>query len=342
MTDPVERTVRTDRLAIRTWERGDGEPILFVHGNLSSGSAWYEQLRFLSSGYRGIAPDLRGYGSTEPAPVDATRGLRDWSDDLAALLEVEDISGCHVVGHSMGGGVAMQLALDHPDRIRSLTLVSAMSPYGFGGTRPDGTPCASDYAGSGGGVANPDLVRRIDEGDRSDESEASPRRVVRDLFFPSPELVREEDALVEAMLAGRIGDDFYPGDSVESSYWPYVSPGKRGVLNAISPRYCDLSSFASQGPAVPIMWLHGAEDRIIADGSLADLGTLGQLGAVPGWPGEDEFPPQPMVSQLRAVLEAHPGPLSTVWREGVGHFPFVQEPDRFAETLARHLDDARE
>lgn len=341
MDDPVERTIRTDRLAIRTWEAGDGEPVLLVHGNLSSGAVWYEQLHMLPTGFRGIAPDLRGYGATEPAPIDATRGARDWSDDLAALCEAEQLSGCHVVGHSLGGGVVLQFALDHPELVRSLTLVAAMSPYGFGGTREDGTPCADDYAGSGGGVANPELVRRIDEEDRSEESDFSPRRVVRELFFPSADVVRDEEAIVEAMLAGRVGEDFYPGDSVPSENWPYVAPGERGVLNAISPKHFDVSRFASDAPPVPVLWVQGEEDRIISDASLAELGTLGQLGAVPEWPGEEVFPPQPMVSQLRRVLEAHPGPLDAQWWEGVGHFPFVQQPERFAEALARHLEAAR-
>lgn len=340
MDDPVERTIRTDRLAIRAWEVGDGEPVLFVHGNLSSGTVWHEQLQLLPAGYRGIAPDLRGYGGTEPAPIDATRGPRVWSDDLAALAEAEGVTGCHVVAHSLGAGVAFQLALDHPGLVRSLALVAPMSPYGFGGTRADGTPCADDYAGSGGGVVNPELVRRLDEGDRSDESDFSPRRVARELFFPRPQDVRDEDAIVEAMLACRVGEDFYPGDFTPSENWPYVAPGERGVLNAVSPKYCNLAHFADEGPAVPVLWVHGDDDRVVGDASLADLGNLGKLGAVPTWPGEEAFPPQPMVAQVRAVLAAHAGDLEAQWWEGTGHFPFVQQPERFAEALARHLEAA--
>jgi pimeloyl-ACP methyl ester carboxylesterase len=54
--------------------------------------------------------------------------VRDFSDDLAALLDALDLDAVHVAGHSMGGGVALQLAIDHPPRVRSLVLVAPMSP----------------------------------------------------------------------------------------------------------------------------------------------------------------------------------------------------------------------
>lgn len=332
-------TVSTDRLDVHVHEAGpqDGEPVLFLHGNLSDGSVWAEQMGLLPEGFRGIACDLRGYGATDPEPIDATGGCRDWADDVASLVDALGLERFHLVAHSMGAGVALQLALDRPRAVRSIALAASMSPYGFGGTRLDGSLCAPDYAGSGGGAANPELVDRIAAGDRSTESPVSPRNVVRSLFFPDESLVRDEDAIVEAMLRTRTGEDHYPGDVVESPHWPHVAPGERGTLNAISPRFCDLSLFAEAGPPVPVLWVQGSEDRIISDASMVDLGNLGALGAVPGWPGDDTFPPQPMVSQTRELLEAHGGPLREEMWDGVGHFPFTQEPQRFAAALAEHL-----
>ena len=75
--DTPVRRVETARIAMAIRERGAGEPVVFMHGNVSSGGVWDEQLAALPDGLRGIAVDLRGYGETEPAPVDATRGLRD-------------------------------------------------------------------------------------------------------------------------------------------------------------------------------------------------------------------------------------------------------------------------
>ena len=80
--------VDTDRIRMRVLESGpaDGEPVVLVHGNLST-SRFYEHLMpELPPRYRVIAPDMRGFGDSEPAPLDATRGLADWADDTAALL----------------------------------------------------------------------------------------------------------------------------------------------------------------------------------------------------------------------------------------------------------------
>jgi pimeloyl-ACP methyl ester carboxylesterase len=58
-------------------------------------------------------------------------------------------------------------------------------------------------------------------------------------------------------------------------------------------------------PKPPILWVRGSDDMIVSDNSMFDFGTLGKMDLVPGWPGDDVFPPQPMVSQTRAVLEQY-------------------------------------
>lgn len=67
---------------------GDGGPVFFLHGNVSSSRFFEEALTALLDRYRGLASVLRGFGGTEAKPVDATRGLRDFSDDLHSLIEV--------------------------------------------------------------------------------------------------------------------------------------------------------------------------------------------------------------------------------------------------------------
>jgi pimeloyl-ACP methyl ester carboxylesterase len=98
--------VDTDRIRMRVLECGpaEGEPVVLVHGNLST-SRFYEHLMpELPSRYRVIAPDMRGFGDSEPAPLDATRGLADWADDTAALLRALDVTAPpHLVGWSTGG-----------------------------------------------------------------------------------------------------------------------------------------------------------------------------------------------------------------------------------------------
>ncbi len=107
------------------------------------------------------------------------------------------------------------------------------------------------------------------------------------------------------MLEMAIGDGNYPGDQVASANWPGTAPGESGVNNAISPRYCDLSGFADAADRPDVLWIRGDEDQIVSDASLVDLGHLGALGVVPGWPGPEVFPPQPMVGQMRAVLDRY-------------------------------------
>jgi len=335
--------VRTSRLNFHVLFAGppDGEPVVFIHGNVSSATFWEETMQALPAGFRAIAPDLRGYGESERRPVDATRGLRDFSDDLHALVEALGLTRFHLIGHSMGGGIAMQYAIDHAERILSLTLVDPLSPFGFGGTKDlEGTPCWPDYAGSGGGTANPEFVRRLAAGDRSEESDFSPRRVLRAFYGKAPFLHPREDVLVESMLRTAVGEENYPGDFQSSTNWPGVAPGTRGVNNAMSPEYCNLSAMAMIASKPPILWVRGADDTIVSDTSLFDFGYLGMLGVIPGWPGETIYPPQPMVAQTRAVLERYRAGGGRYREEVIpaaGHTPYLEQPGIFREILHAFL-----
>lgn len=327
---------RADTL-VRHDGRTSGEPVVLVHGNVSSSVFWEETLSALPDGFRGLAPDLRGFGGTEALPIDATRGLRDFSDDLVATHEALGVGRVHLVGWSMGGGVVMQYLIDHPDQVASLTLVNPVSPYGFGGTRGvEGTLVSPDGLGSGGGTANPDFVRRLIEQDATGADPASPRGVMNAFYFATqPPALREAD-LVRSMLSTRTGDDFYPGDRVDSAVWPYVAPGKRGVLNTMAPTYCNLTGITEVAPKPPVLWVRGSDDKIVSDASFFDLAMLGQAGALPGWPGEDAFPAQPMVTQTRAVLDryrAAGGTYQEAVIDGAGHSPHLERREAFREQL---------
>ena len=320
-----------------------GTPIVFIHGNVSSSRFWEETLAALPPGYRGLAPDLRGYGESETLPVDATRGLGDFADDLRALVDTLGLSAVHLVGWSLGGNVALQYAIDHPAQVASLTLVAVGSPYGFGGTRDlDGTPTWPDFAGSGGGTANPEFVQRLAAGDRSADSPVSPRNVMNAFYFTPPFTVapEREDVYVTALLQTKTTPGNYPGDSTASDNWPQVAPGTQGPNNALAPNYCNQGDFAEITPKPPVLWIRGADDQIVSDTSLFDFGFLGQLGAVPGWPGADIYPPQPMIGQMRAVLDRYAANGGT-YREEVladcGHSPQIERPDEFRRLLFAFL-----
>lgn len=117
-----------DSVAYR--DEGDGEALLLIHGMAASSESWRSVLPQLSKKYRVIAPDLLGHGqSAKPRFSDYSLGafavwLRDLLDELG-------VSQATVVGHSLGGGVAMQFVYQHPDYVKRLVLISS------GGLGPD-------------------------------------------------------------------------------------------------------------------------------------------------------------------------------------------------------------
>jgi len=244
-----DATVDTDRIRMHYLEAGAGPPVIMVHGNLSTGRFYEHLLPELAGRYRVIAPDMRGFGDSEPAPLDATRGLADWADDTFALVRALGIDEPpHLVGWSTGGAAIARYAMDHP--VASLTFIDPVSPHGYGGTLADGTPCFPDGAGSGGGTANPEVVRRLAAGDASDESPASIRNVMNALYWAPThrEPPEREDMLVAEILKTLIGVENYPGDSVASENWPGMAPGRTGILNAAVPA---LLRLVRPGPAGP-------------------------------------------------------------------------------------------
>src|ERR671921_1710940 len=98
--------IETGRLRMHLFEPGpeDGEPVVLIHGNLSTGRFYEHLFADAPPRYRLLAPDMRGFGDTDNVPIDATRGLRDWADDTAALLEALGIAAPpHLAGWSTGG-----------------------------------------------------------------------------------------------------------------------------------------------------------------------------------------------------------------------------------------------
>lgn len=329
--------VKTQRLEQNVYFSGGegGTPVVFLHGNFSAALYWEEAMLALPAEFRGIAPDLRGYGWTEDKIADSTQGMRDWSDDLAALLDELQIDNAHLVGWSMGGGIIYRFIIDHAPRVRSATLICPVSPYGFGGSKgEDGQACYDDFAGSGGGVVNQDFVKLIKAGDRSADDPNSPRNVINGFYYKPPFRAEREEDFLTASLAEKIGDDRYPGDFVPSPNWPNVAPGKFGPVNSWSPKYIseDADELIGVQHKPAILWIRGDSDLIVADNSMFDLGALGSMGYVPGWPGMDIYPPQPMLAQTRAVLDAYAqagGTYSEHVIADAAHGVFIEKPDEF-------------
>lgn len=345
----TSKMIDTSRLKMHALFSGpnDGTPVLFIHGNASSATYWEETMLALPAGYRGIALDLRGYGDTEDKLIDGTRGLSDWVDDVLGLMSALGLKRYHVVGHSLGGSFVFALIAGHAASVITATVVAPGSPYGFGGTKDvDGTPCYDDFAGSGGGVVNPEFARLMGEKNRgSDNPQASPRIVMNSFYWKPPFKPAREEDLLSSLLSEKVGGDKYPGDFTPSGNWPNVAPGKWGPINASSPKHVGdtVKRFLAASPKPPILWVRGDSDQIVADNSLFDFGTLGQLGFVPGWPGADVYPPQPMLGQTRKVLDqyaASGGQYAEKVIAETGHTPYVEKPEEFNALLAGHLKSA--
>jgi 3-oxoadipate enol-lactonase len=105
--------------------RGAGTTIVLLHGFPLDRRMWDAQVEMLARSFRVIAPDLRGFGQSqiEPADVDSGVGMDHHATDVLAILDALGVTESVVlVGFSMGGYVAFQIALEHPARVRGLVL----------------------------------------------------------------------------------------------------------------------------------------------------------------------------------------------------------------------------
>jgi len=102
---------------------GSGRPLVLLHGGLGAIEMFGPVLPALSEGRKVIAVDLQGHGRT--ADIDRPLSIEYMADDIAALLDHLEIERADVMGFSLGGGVALQVAVRHPDKVDRLVLVSA-------------------------------------------------------------------------------------------------------------------------------------------------------------------------------------------------------------------------
>jgi pimeloyl-ACP methyl ester carboxylesterase len=150
--------IETARSYLHYRETGAGAPVVALHGSAATSGQWRFLAGCLEGRFRVLAPDLPGYGRSEP--------LEDGAPDLARVAArlVPLIDNCgepvHLVGHSFGGAVALKIAIAMPERVRSLTLIE---PAAFHLLR-DGTAGDRRLHAEIGGVAH-DLRGFVEEGD---------------------------------------------------------------------------------------------------------------------------------------------------------------------------------
>jgi 3-oxoadipate enol-lactonase len=114
--------IRRDGVGIwvETW--GDGAPLLLIHGLGMSGQLWRYQEAALAPNYRGIAVDLRGFGRSDRPNGPGAYAIEEMGRDMAAVVRAVAGGRAHILGTSMGGFIALALALTEPALCRSLVL----------------------------------------------------------------------------------------------------------------------------------------------------------------------------------------------------------------------------
>ncbi len=117
-------TVTVNGLDLHYREAGSGIPLFLIHGHTGSSRSWEPCLPVLSRHYRVIAPDLPGHGLSGRPGDPAAYAPEAMAEALYGLMEGLGLERCHLAGHSMGGMIAMLLALAYPERLRSLMLIS--------------------------------------------------------------------------------------------------------------------------------------------------------------------------------------------------------------------------
>ena len=354
MNDPIHHLsgieaeqIRTARLQAHVLVTGPevGEPVLFLHGNLSAATFWEETMLALPKQFRAVAPDQRGYGLSDPAAlIDATRGVAEWADDAVALADYFGWQRFHLVAHSLGACVGWSLLGSHSHRLLSVTLIAPGPPCGFPGAHGQRAELNyADGAGSGAGLTNPRFVERLKAGDRDVSDDLfSPRTVMNRAYWKSPFRPTREEELLTAMLQVHLGEKQFPGDWTASPHWPGFAPGRFGPINALSPRYnqnvLDRLLAAPQKP--PLLWIYGTDDAIVTDQSMSDPGQQGKVGLRPDWPGDQAFPTQPLLTQVNFALQQYEqggGLVRRLVLADTGHTPYLERPVDVHSALKEHL-----
>lgn len=174
----MERVIQLEDGA-RLWAEvaGAGEPVLFVHADFLDGGMWRLVMEGLARTCRAARFDKRGYGASDPATGPVCRRR-----ELAAVIAALDLGPVHLVGCSNGGQSSLDLALESPELVRSLTLVNS-PPSGFA---PEGAP-------------PPEILEMIAAFERGDPGAASELQLR--IWFDGPE--RSTAALDPRRLAAR-------------------------------------------------------------------------------------------------------------------------------------------
>jgi 2-hydroxymuconate-semialdehyde hydrolase/2-hydroxy-6-oxo-octa-2,4-dienoate hydrolase len=207
-------------------EAGSGPPVLMLHGSgpgVSATANWQYNIPVLAEKFHVLAPDIVGFGGTE-RPDDIVYSLRAWTDHVWAFLDANGIDKTAIVGNSLGGRIALQMATDRPDRISRMVL---MGSPGVGMTPTEGLAALRAYEPSHDGM----------------------RALLRNYFAVNPALITDE--LVATRYQASIADGAY-----QAYRGMFFDPRHKGSELGITEE--EVSAITT-----PSLLVHGREDKVV-------------------------------------------------------------------------------
>jgi pimeloyl-ACP methyl ester carboxylesterase len=220
------RTIDAGGIQTSYLEAGSGETVLMLHGSgpgVSALANWQYNIPTFAQRFRVLAPDIVGFGATERAD-DIVYSLGTWTDHVWAFLDAHGIEKTAIVGNSLGGLIALQMATDRPERITKMVL---MGTPGVGMTPTEGLAALRAY----------------------EPSHDAMRELLRNYFAVDPAMITDE--LVEIRYQASIADGAY-----EAYRAMFFDPRHAGSELGITENEV-------RAIATPILLVHGREDKVV-------------------------------------------------------------------------------
>jgi 2-hydroxymuconate-semialdehyde hydrolase len=207
-------------------EAGAGDPVVMLHGSgpgVSAMANWQHNIGALSQRFHVLAPDIVGFGATE-RPDDIIYSLRTWTDHVWAFLDAHGIERAAIVGNSLGGRIALQMATDSPDRITKMVLMGAP---GVGMTPTEGLAALRAYQ----------------------PSHDAMRDLLRNYFAVDPTMITDD--LVAIRYEASVANGAY--DAYRAMFFDPRHAGSELGITAEEVRAI----------ATPALLVHGREDKVV-------------------------------------------------------------------------------
>jgi 4,5:9,10-diseco-3-hydroxy-5,9,17-trioxoandrosta-1(10),2-diene-4-oate hydrolase len=124
MINIESKTIKVDGLDVLYYTAGQGEPLVVIHGGGGDARTWLDNMEVLAGRYTVYAPDLPGYGGSEP--LDGKYYIPELANFIKRFVECLGLEKFYLMGHSLGGGIALHVALNFPEKIKKLVLIDSL------------------------------------------------------------------------------------------------------------------------------------------------------------------------------------------------------------------------